>query len=65
MAVAADLKVVAEVGTAPEAELKGMMGRKLVVATVLGGVMGARVAQEADLKVVTGRKQAPEASLRR
>ena len=50
MAVAADLKVVAEVGTAPEAELKGMMGRKLVVATVLGGVMGVRVAQEAGLR---------------
>ena len=59
------LKVVAGAGTAPEAELKGVMGWELVVATVLGGVIGARVAPEADLKVVTGRKQAPEAGLRR
>ena len=45
------LKVVAGAGTAPEAEL--------------GGVIGARVAPAVDLKVVTGRKQAPEAGLRR
>ena len=45
------LTVVSGVGTAPEAEL--------------GGVIGARPAPEADLKVVIGRKSAPEADLRR
>ena len=65
MALVARLKVIAGAGIAPEAELKGMMGRKLVVATVLGGVIWARVAPEADLKVVIGRKPVPEADLRR
>ena len=37
------LEVVAGAGTAPEPELNGMTGRELAAATVLGGVIGARV----------------------
>ena len=37
-------------GTAPEAELGGMMWWKLAVAAELGGVIGARVATEAGLR---------------
>ena len=48
-------------GTAPEPELKGMMGRKLAIAVVLGGVMGCKLAVVEDLKVVIGRKYAPAA----
>ena len=37
-------------GTAPEAEFKDMMGRKLAAAAVLGGVMWAKAAPAADLR---------------
>ena len=42
--------IVEGAGTAPEPELKVMTGRKLAVAAELGGVIGARVAQEAGLR---------------
>ena len=44
------LKVVAGAGTAPEAELSGVIWWKQIPEAELKGMTGARVAQEADLR---------------